>query len=351
METKQITTYDIAKLAGVSQTAVSKILNKKDSMIGQKTRERVLQIIKEQNYQRHFFASSLKSGKTNIVGVTTFDGDLGKFTEPYAAEVYQGIGTYFSQHNIKLVFENFQDMVSIEAMQNLAESKLVDGLIIQVYSRDLKKIRGRALDQLAQSNIPFVIVHSISEDLGCTSVGLNCLDGGLVATNHMIEHGYTEFGSVSLSYSAQHCEDLMSGHRNALSKSNFMETEGFSLTVSEPHYKNGYNLAQELINNKTQLPRAWFVVYEPIASGMIIRFREEGIRIPEDIAIISFGDEYKDRIMCTGISTIKQPGFEKGTKAAALLHEKMKGEKVESYIFEPELVLNTSCGCEKVEVE
>ena len=98
--------------------------------------------------------------------------------------------------------------------------------------------------------------------------------------------------------------------------------------------------------NNVRLPEALFITADLLAYGMVKRFREAGIRIPEDLAVVGFGDEIEP--FFADLTTIRQPGIEKGVKAGELLmnaiNTSTKDQENQFYIFEPELITRTSCG-------
>jgi DNA-binding LacI/PurR family transcriptional regulator len=181
----KMTMSEVAKKAGISQTTVSMVLNNKQIMIRDETREKILSIARQYNYQPNHFARSLKAGKTNFIGITSGGGensDLANFSVPYSALVYQGITDYFTGKNFKLLFDQF-NRIAHPGLE-LAQTNTVDGLIFLLFSSYLESFVQRQLPLAKKMNVPFVIIHSVSSDFDCPAVGLDALRSGFLAAEH-----------------------------------------------------------------------------------------------------------------------------------------------------------------------
>lgn len=344
----QVTMEDIAKKAGVSRHTVSKVLNNRECYVGQQTRQKVLSVVKELNYQPNYFARSLKEGKTNIIGITTISNNIGVFEQHYPANIYSGISRFFSDKDYKLIFHNFKQSGSVYPYEELTRTRMVDGIILLLFARDLEVFRkNRVVAQLKAAGMPLVVIHSLTEDFGCPAVGLDTRYGGYLATRHLLEHGYQEVGFIGFKRMDWQQRDYIAGYRQALAEGRIKENGEFTYTATGAGSEDGYRLASDLLEQEKHLPRALVVFTDEVAFGMIAAFREAGVRVPEDIALTSFRNDNHAALLLTGLTTVHEPAQDKGYKAAEMLLKMLDDpkKKPKPFFFKPKLIKRTSCGC------
>jgi len=352
---KVITMKDIARKVGVTQQTVSQVLNNyKINMVGKTTREKVMKIASDLNYQPNHFAASLKKGKTGIIGITSGSStairDL--FHNPYTMGVIEGISEVLPENGYKLIFHQIKQSKDKRGLLELEQSNIADGMIYILLSRTIPKFLEIHKPLLSSMKLPFVIIHSLAENFGFNAVGLDCTRGGFIATNHLLEHGFTEIGLViPRGKLLPHMEDLKTGYEQALQKHGISINSDLLFSPYGFYTEEGYAFADKLLSVKKDLPRAFFVANEHVAHGMIGRFQEAGIAIPDDIALISFGDYSNSKYVYTELTSVRQPSFEKGRQAAQILVEAMQNPEetlnfsFESIILKPKLTIRKSCGC------
>ena len=281
MDKNPITMNEIAKRAGVTQSTVSRILNKKENMVSELTRQRVLTIARELNFQPNHYARSLKSGKTHCIGITTLTR-MSRFMQMFEQSclglIYSGIGEAVSNGHYRLVF---QDVSQQESTIGMAQNKMVDGLIFVTFSEAIEKYEQLRKDYLSNLEVPYVIIHTIERDFGPQSIGLAASRAGFMAVEHFISaHHYTEIACVRPQIPVSHGDDLVKGYQAALAHYNIPFKDELLLVSSNYGEKAGYQLAEQLIDSH-KLFRAFFVTDDSIARGEVRlpRVREEGCRL------------------------------------------------------------------------
>lgn len=342
-----ITMKDVAKKAGVSRQAASIAFNNTPTtMVSQATRAKIFKAARELNYRPNHFAQSLKTGRTNIIGITSSGGILRQFNEPYIASVYEGIGRYFYDTDYKLIFQSFPNLSAKDPLNEWVSGRIVDGLIYLIFSNEIDNFRDNKIPALKKSGIPFVVIHSIQEDLGVPAVGVDCVKGGYEGTKHLAGLGHDSIGFVNYEGTMIHGQNLYQGYTKALKEYNIFLNGSSVYGVPGVDYRDGYNLADTLVKNKASLPRAFFVAEEKIAFGMIKRFTQAGLRVPEDVAIMGFGNIRSEALQLTGLTVVTQPAEEKGRLAAEMLTSIIKAPETKPglKLVEPELKIRTSCG-------
>lgn len=344
------TISDVARRAGVSANTVSKIVNLgKESEFLPETIQRVRRAARALNYRRHQFARSLRTGRTGLVGITTVGADPGYFDRPYSAQVYRGIAEALKQRQLRLVFHNYDDQGNPEQYLDMIESRAVDGVIFLLLSSQVNYFRSGILKKLKALAVPFVAVHSLAQDIGCYSVGVDCEEAGYLASKHLVKHGYTSFGCLRRKAEEPHGLKLCQGYARALQEHQFPVNRNHDVLVDIVNYEAGYEAADRLVKTGKKLPRALFSIDERLAYGMLRRFAEANIGVPEDVALTAFGGVHYDAQRLAGLTFAGQPAAQKGERAAKFLLEMLddpgKMKKPKTYIFKPELIVQTSCGC------
>ena len=336
--------HDVAKLAGVSRTTVSFVLNDVPGVkITEETRQRVLQAARELNYYPTAAARSLASGKTHRIGLI-----IGESRERLAADVFlpsflQGITTSVHQRGYLLVVQLAEAVLDHEAYARLIREQQVDGLIISG-PREGDPLLG----ELAGDNFP-LILHGRLEGSAFPWVDVDNQAGAYQAVSHLIGHGHQRIGFVSnapLSYAgAQH---RFAGYRQALGEHD-LPIDDSLVKIASFMPEAGQAAACELLELPDP-PTAIFGASDVVALGVMSGVRAAGKRVPEDIAVVGFDDIVLAAHACPPLTTVRVPAYGLGWTAAEVLITMIEGdEDVSSVTLETELVIRRSCGTEPPE--
>ena len=349
----QVSQKLIAEKAGINQSEVSRVLNNKPTWLSEDKKERILQIARDLNYQPNRLAQSLKTGRTNLIGFTCMEDIYAMMNDPYTLELFLALGRKYAGSGTRLVLQSYADILDRQPGLSMTTSRLVDGVIYILFSQNIKPFKENELPLLRETSIPFVAVHSCSRDLGCSNIGLDCVKGGELAAQHFIEHGYKDIGFVGYRQPRIHIDELKTGLARGL------KTAGGSLNSDRIYtYESfttgaGQQVADELADSNKALPRALLVAHELVAHGLIARLTEQGVRVPEDVAVMGFGGNTPGVSQTIQISAVHQPAVKKAELAVDYLarmieNPELKGE-AQFVKLEPELTLGTTCGCKKTE--
>lgn len=345
------TLKDIALKAGISLSAVSRVLNNKNSLVSEKTKEKVLAIARECNYQPNLFAKSLKTGRTHIIGITSgTERPLAEmFGQPYMNAIFAGLGDVLTDQDYKLIFYRIKATDPQHPATDIAQSRLVDGLVFILLADFFDYFQKNKLPLLRALHIPFVVVTSFKQDFGLPFIGLDCVAGGQTAARHFIEHGYQEFGFVTRQRPNIFYNDLKGGYLAALADYGVTGKSVQQYECKNIFVSDGDALAGRLLHERVRLPRAFFCVEDHLALGMMRRFRATGLSIPDDVAFIGFGDLIDPNRYPHDLTSVRQPAHEKGEQAGQLLLRILQSPPEspcpESIIMAPPLVIRQSCGC------
>jgi LacI family transcriptional regulator len=264
--------------------------------------------------------------------------------------VFQGIGEFFSPGHVKLIFQDYQEPGDPLHWFELAHRRMVDGMIFILYSNDVANFIASSREFLQQRSLPVVVVHSLRESLPCHSVGLDCRKGGALAVTHLIEHGYESIGFVSPGWGNPHLVDLRAGYREALQAHGMTFRDEWSITVKHYHAPGAYQETRALLQQGFRFPRALLISDDSAAYGMLKAFRDAGVNVPGEVALVGFGDSLNEDLYMPEMTSVRQPGREKGEQAAKLLFELVnngRAVKPRTIILEPTLTVRETCGCKQ----
>jgi LacI family transcriptional regulator len=341
---KNVTIKDIAKKAGLTHQAVSYILKHQERLAGQKNADKVLKLVKELDYHPNYQARSLITGKTECIGVA--GGLMDSMDNPAISQSYSGIGKVVQLYQFNMTFFPVGPAAADPLMVKAVKSRMVDGLIIFVFSTQHKDFVEQTLPALRDTRVPVVALHSTTKKFPCHNVGYNSPRAGAMATEHLLEQGIRSVGFIGLKGKGRVYNDqLYQGYEKAMQK--------VGLPVhdlrywSGPYQDNavhGYAFGKKLVTG--DIPEGLVVHADTFAYGLMDALKEAGKQIPEDIAIVSIDNVMKPEVIRTGLTTVDRRFEERGLKAAEMLFgEIQNGKKTKkpiSYIAEPELIVRES---------
>lgn len=329
----------IASMAGVSVATVSKIINNYPD-ISEETRQKVIQIMEETGYRPSSSAKILATKKSNLIGVV-FAGKLNvDFSHPFFVDVINAFKKQIGLLGYDLLFFSNEKFLN-NGEDYLARCKhfSVDGCIIiagdevesSVYDLDASSIPCIGVDiELKGKNSSYIMSdnHKISTKV----------------VEHFYLNGYRDIGFIGI----ERPSPVMLQREEA-----FVESlKGFNLTINKEWFayskdyaeENGYRSAKEWIQ-RGSLPKAVFAATDLLAFGAIRAFKESGLKVPEDIAVIGCDDIDACNYSVPPLTTIKQDKHKIGRLAAMILFDLMNKQMEATFIkVEPELVVRQSCG-------
>jgi LacI family transcriptional regulator, purine nucleotide synthesis repressor len=288
------TIYDVAKEANVSIATVSKVLNN-TGRISEKTKNKVLEIMKQLEYQPSSVATALTGKKTFTIGVLVPD-----IANPFFAEVARALENNAREtgYSIILCSTDYQLEREHDYLELLIK-KQVDGIIIATEPKDLKKLRS-----LNDRNVPSVLFSIDHLAIDSHVVTTDDLKGGYLAGRYLIEKGHRDFVIIT---EPQRASGVLrvEGFKKAL------VDEGVNIeNVLIIEAKSKINEARKAANQLLRLPKrpsAVFASTDLIAAIFINEVRKAGVSVPEDLSIIGFDNTIHAEISDPGLTTIAQP--------------------------------------------
>ncbi|MGH2516417.1 MAG: LacI family DNA-binding transcriptional regulator [Ktedonobacterales bacterium] len=317
----KLTIRDIARLAGVSTTTVSRTLNHKPD-VDPETRERVMRIINEHRYVPSGTASRLAGGRSHLLGAL-----VPSLTWPLMPYILQGIAEVIEQTAYELVLYSLSHRTDRSALiDRILATELIDGLIA-IYPDGIARVESSPdfvdreasshLLQVYQQDFPVVVLDDQSLPGQIPWVGPDNRIGAYDAVRHLIALGHRRIAHIEGPTLYQCSYDRFLGYRQAL------EEAGISVDVAIVEQGDfttpgGYAAAERLLRAAAR-PTAIFAANDQMAYGVIEAARALGVRVPEDLAVIGFDDTATLAPIRPALTTVKQPFQEMGKRAAETL--------------------------------
>ncbi len=318
---------EIAKQAGVSISTVSNVLNNKKN-VGEETRKRIHKICEELSYYPNAAGKGLKSGKPNTILFNFSD-----FDRSFYLKIINGISDYVNDNDFDLII--CTDKSSEKYMNN----SLTSGSIILD-----KKMQDEVLNHIASEHYPIVVLDRIINNPWIKSVVVNNYEPMYDMIQGVVDRGYRHFAFVGGPEETADNKERYKAFRDAL-KANDIEFQQKSYFAGNYREKSGYSTAKILMLSR-ELPDCLVCANDNMAIGAMKAFRDNGIRVPQDIAVTGFDN--CDLAEEMGLTTISIPNYERGFLAARYLIENIRGQKnVETFKIEAKIIFRDSVGIKR----
>ncbi|MBN1782338.1 LacI family DNA-binding transcriptional regulator [bacterium] len=308
-----ITIKDIARLAGVSVSTVSKALNNRPD-IGEETRKKILEIAKTHNFTPHAFGKALKKKSSENIGVL-FCRDLHSLSgNPFYSRVLEGIEAELALNNYSLLLQIITETTPDELPKMIRE-RLVDGLIL------VGTFRESYLQRLLDTHLPAVLVDPCNPTSGHSQILIDNEHGAFQATQYLIGKGHHRIGFISGDISRLSFRQRLNGYSKALKSRNLPVEDSLIRTGG---LENGYEHVKFLLG--TQKVTAIFSANDINAIYGYKAIHEMGLKIPEDISMIGFDDIDLAKFATPPLTTVRVYKEELGSIAVRSLLKTMQNE-------------------------
>ncbi len=327
------TIKDVARLAGVSTTTVSHVINK-TRFVAEATQEKVLNAVDELNYAPSAVARSLKCNTTRTIGMLVTQS-----TNLFFSEVISGVESYCYRQGYTLILCNTGGIYEKQRdyIRMLAE-KRVDGILVMC--SDLTEELSEMLDR--HPSIPKVVMDWGPESSQADKITDNSEEGGYIATKYLIDNGHTDIACLSGHFDKLACKERIVGFRRAMAEANIPVNEDWIL---EGNFEcDTAVLVADKITAMEKRPTAVFCFNDTMALGLMSRLQQNGIKIPDDVSVIGYDNIELAEYFSPPLTTIHQPKRRVGKNAFEILLERIKDKDHEKRIFEmqPELVVRNT---------
>ncbi|ENK3110522.1 transcriptional regulator [Vibrio alginolyticus] len=328
------TMKDIAKLAGVSTSTVSHVINK-TRFVSEEISERVNNAAKELNYYApSALARSLKVNRTKTIGMLVTTS-----TNPFFGEVVKGVERSCYQKGYSLILCNTEgDNERMRQSINTLLQKRVDGLILMCSS-----LEGERIDVFERyPDIPVVVMDWGPMLFTSDKIQDNSLRGGYLAAKYLIDCGHTEIGCITGPLIKHQAQMRYEGYKRAMNEAG-LEFNVNWIIESDFECEGGYQAFKKMAQ-RGALPSSIFVSNDMMAMGVINAANELGIKVPDDLSIIGYDDIHIAKFMSPSLTTIHQPKYRLGQAAVETLVRGLDDKSNDAQVvqLEPTLVVRNS---------
>ncbi|ANI85379.2 ribose operon transcriptional repressor RbsR [Kosakonia oryzae] len=302
------TMKDVARVAGVSTSTVSHVINK-DRFVSDAVREKVETAIKTLNYAPSALARSLKINQTRTIGML-----ITASTNPFYSELVRGVERSCFERGYSLVLCNTEgDEQRMNSNLETLMQKRVDGLLL------LCTETHQPSQEIMQRypSIPTVMMDWAPFNGDSDLIQDNSLLGGDMATQYLINKGFTRIACITGPLDKTPARLRLEGYREAMTRAGLTIREGDEIE-SDFEFGGGFDAMQALLA-MNERPQAVFIGNDAMAVGAYQALYQAGLKIPQDMAIVGYDDIELARYMTPPLTTIHQPKDELGELAIDVL--------------------------------
>lgn len=325
---RKVTRADVARLSGVSTAVVSYVLNDGPKPVAKVTRERVLEAVRVLGYRPNAAARALSLGTADTIGMIVVDS-----RNPFFAQLLHALDRASVRNGRSLLIVNSdrERQSAVDQVHDLL-ARQVGGLIIADVLTDTEQ------EIVASLGVPALLINQYTGSSGLLpAMGVDFRAGARQAVDHLVDHGYRDVAFVG---GALAIDQRERGWADAL------RDAGVPLgqSVHAPFSYEGGLSAGQAIAAADRRPRAVFAASDQIAIGLLAAFADAGLRVPDDIAVVSFDGIAEAAYTRPALTTVAQPIAEMADAAISRL---VDGAGDPGYTtFPTELLIRRSCGCD-----
>lgn len=335
MKKGPVTIKDIARELNVSVSTVSRALAD-NPLVKADTRKAVKELATKYNYQPHFTALSLRSNKTRTIGIV-----IPQLVHEFFSMVIRGIEDFAYSNGYNVIISSSHESYEREVIDTKALiNGRVDGLLACV-SKETKQFDH--FKDFVDREIPLVFFDCICDEIDAPKVVLDDFDAGYEAVKHLIDQGCTRIAYVGGPINLLINQDRLAGYNKALSEAGLNTKDEWILHCDSGDYEGGRLKTEPLIQSKEI--DGLFAATDMLAIGAIKNIKALGLKVPNDIMVVGFSNWSIGALYEPSLSTMSQPGYEMGQKAAELLIQQINNPETklnETVIMHSELIVRES---------
>ncbi|SFB30285.1 transcriptional regulator, LacI family [Lentibacillus halodurans] len=320
----------VAKQAGVSVATVSRVLNGQGTVTA-KTRIKVEDAIKRLNYEPSMLGRNLRNSESRILLIL-----IPKISNPFYSEIINGIETAALTHHYNILLCETDSNPDRENIYfDLVRKKMADGII----SMD-PAVNVESLIELAES-YAIIQCSEYTVESGIPYVTIDNEEAAYRAVKHLIKIGHEKIALINSDEKFLYARQRQLGYRRALEENGIPISDHYIHHTQQIGFEYGQQAMRKIINLKDR-PTAVFAVSDMLAIGALKEINNNGLNVPDDIAIVGFDKIDFSNMTHPTLTTVAQPMHKMGTIAAEMLISEIQGDQVESIILDHELVIRES---------
>jgi LacI family transcriptional regulator len=333
----KVTILDIARALNITAATVSRALNNHPAI-----RESTKKIVKETaiklNYQPNKIASSLRLGKSNLIGVIIPSAEINFF-----GSVVHGIEKIANENNYNVLIYQSNEMYEYEkkGVQAFLQSQ-VDGVLASISKESMNLDH---YSEIKKRGVPLILFDRASDELGVSSVVVDDYAGAFAATKHLIEQGCRRIAHIGGQQHVNIFNQRLKGYIDALNTHRIPVDEDL-IVYGKVSIESGRECMAKLLKNPKP-PTGVFAVEDFTALGAMQVIKAAGKSMPDEIAIVGFANEAFGEYLTPSLSSVNQQTVTMGEEAAKLFFEGLRNgdtykDKPKKKILKPELIVRQS---------
>ena len=318
-----LTIKDIARMAGVSTTAVSFVLNNRPG-VSEATRQKVQEIIQQTGFIPNVHTRRLNLGKSFTVHVVMKQYAYGLYNQ-FALETLSGVFKEGKSLGYSIIFTLIDEGMDCEQILESVRSKDCDGMILNQIDDPV------LIERLQRENMPFICVDAhLPASSQLPMVEVDYCDAAYQATRYLHRKGHTQIAFLGTQTPVEHCANTLRGYRSYLKEAGLACNPAWVAMIP---FAEG--ATEEVVDNMLQqdhLPTALLCSCDAVAIDVIRRAKERGMRIPEEISIIGIDDLLVSRYLDPPLTTMTFDKELLGAKAMEMLYQIIQGTEHEKSV-------------------
>ncbi len=312
---KEVTIYDLATALDISIATVSRAL-KNDPVVSKKTKKKIFDLAEQMGYRTNYFARNLRVQQTKTIGML-----VPKLNSNFINAVLAGVEQVTTEAGYDLIIAHSSESYKKEVAnaRNLFE-KRVDGLIASL-SFDTKNLDH--FKPFSDKGVPVIFFDRVEQEGNNTVVIIDNQKCGLEATQHLIEQGCKRIIHITSSLKRNVYSLRFKGYKEALSENGIPYDENL-LLINDLSEKAAIDSAMQVLK-MDPMPDGAFITNDFVAAVFMRTLKQNGIKIPADIAVVGFNNDAIGKLIEPALTTINYPGIDVGEVAARNLINHLKG--------------------------
>ena len=303
---REVTIYDIARELNISATTVSRGLQDHPT-ISKKTKKKIFDLAEQLGYRSNHFARSLRNQKTNTFGII-----VPRLNSHFMSSIIAGIENAANEQGYSLLIAQSSESSVKEASsaRTMFDSR-VDGLLVSlaVDTADLSHF-----NHFFKKNIPVIFFDRVMQHENSVNILIDNRQAAYNATRHLIDQGCRKIMHITAPTLQNVYKDRLKGYKEALGEHKIRFREEY-VVITDLSQEAGAEVAKTMLKMKT-LPDGVFAANDSCAVGCMLALKDQGIRIPQDIAFVGFNNDPVTKVIEPHLTTINYSGYEMGQVAA-----------------------------------
>lgn len=330
-----VTIHDVAKRAGVGSITVSRVINN-SGYASEETRQRVLEAVKEMGYVPNRLASSLRSNRTNVLALVMTD-----ITNPFFTVAARGVEDVANKAGYTVIFCNTdEDKEKERKYVEILMQNRVDGIVLVPSSSDSESV-----ETLQQNGKPVVVIDRRIPEKQVDQVRCDSVAGAEQLTQLLISLGHRRIALLNGPQNVSTASDRLVGFNRALAAAGIDPSKQVVISGAFTR-ESGREMTRQVLETSPR-PTALFAANNFIALGALSALESAGVRVPEDLAMVTFDDLPESLVVSPFLTVAAQPVYEMAARAAEMLVNRLAGKGSESFeeiVFPTQLIIRKSSG-------